>query len=947
MRIFLISIFLLTFFKIGYSQLDTTFWFVAPEVTQSHGDRPIVFRFATLANPATITVTQPANPSFPPQVLYIPANSAQTLDVTNWIDIIENKPADVVLNYGFKITATAQITAYYEVFPTCNCNPDIFSLKGKNALGTAFLTPFQNYLNNASYARSGFNIVATENNTSISIIPSQNIVGHTAGVPYNITLNAGQTYCAEASSISAALHLSGSSIISNKKIAVTLHDDTAEGTPYGGCADLQGDQLIPISILGMEYIAIKGYLNGPDKVYILGTSNGTSLNIDGVNVGTINIGQTYVHTLSNPTAYIVATDSVYVLHQSGFGCEVGEAILPPLVCTGSNTVPFTRSTNEFFAVNILVPSGGEGSFTYNGAGGIITAANFNFVPGTSNSWMYAQMDMSAIVAVLQASRIENSNFKFHMGLIHGGSSSGCRYGYFSDFASLRYEIQSNNSLYCVGDTIALTSNVLPGATYSWEGPNNFVQSGANVIIPNAQLADSGLYIVSGQFPDACVLLPDTILITIIEQPSSPQIFNDGPWCSTDSGIIWANIPLNYNYEWTDDLGNILPQNDTLFFNSFGAAGSISVNLTVSFNNCISSPNNTTISIYDIPQINILDPLEVCGDQIDLNASIIAANGDPIDSVYWQTISNNTFLGSGQSVSGISSTSPPESTLLLTSNVVSMNGCVNTDTALVTFHAIPNISASYNDLCNGQDISITIVENWVGTPNPSDNISGTLNFGDGSSQQNPASNIVHSYSNAGNYTISYPVISTYGCSDTLNLSVNLQSEPTANLSINPKCVEKADISADLNLGNFQTDSLIWVFNGFGTSELLNFEQSFPGGGNIDGNLSLWSNIGCYFSFPFAFFIEPGIDLPELEIPNVITANGDGINDKIEINPQFENCFSYELKLMNRWGNVVFTTSSSTIPFEGKDNTGTELLPGVYFYVLTSDQGVKHGFITIIR
>ena len=33
------------------AQLDTLFWFVAPEVAQSHGDRPIVFRFATLNDP--------------------------------------------------------------------------------------------------------------------------------------------------------------------------------------------------------------------------------------------------------------------------------------------------------------------------------------------------------------------------------------------------------------------------------------------------------------------------------------------------------------------------------------------------------------------------------------------------------------------------------------------------------------------------------------------------------------------------------------------------------------------------------------------------------------------------------------------------------------------------------------------------------------------------------
>ena len=943
-RLILFSLFFYSFSV--KAQLDTTFWFVAPEVAQNHGDRPIVFRFATLANPATITISQPANPAFPIQVLNLPANSAQTLDLTPWIDITENKPANTVLNFGFKISASAQITAYYEVTPTCNCNPDIFALKGKNSLGTAFLTPFQNFLNNASYARSGFNIVATEDNTTITIVPSQNIVGHAAGIPFTITLNTGQTYCAEASSTAANLHISGSSVVSNKKIAITLHDDTAVGTPYGGCADLQGDQLIPISIIGMEYIALKGYLNGPDKVYILGTSNGTSLSIDGLNVGTINYGETYVHTLSNPTAYIVASDSVYVLHQSGFGCEVGEAILPPLVCTGSNVVPFTRSTNEFFAVNILVPAGGENNFTYNGAGGVINQASFNFVPGTANAWMYAQLDMSGIVPVQQGSRIENNTVKFHMGVIHGGSSSGCRFGYFSDFATLRYEIQSANNTYCVGETIQLTSNVLPGATYTWSGPNNFVQTGSTISISNAQLSDTGLYIVAGQLPDACVLLPDTIEISIIQQPSAPEIFHDGPWCLNGNGMVWNNVPQPFDFQWTDNQGNVLTQNDTLYFNSLNA-GSLSLGLSAIFNNCISEITSEIIPIYDLPQVTINPPFDVCGNQIDLNSNVINAAGDLLDSVFWFNITSNSFIGSGTSINGYNSNLEPESFVLISNSAISENGCINSDTVEFSFHATPNLSATYTDLCNGQDVFISMQLNWTGNPSNTDVISGTINFGDGTTQQNPAWNFVRTYPNPGTYTVNYPVESSNGCQDTLNLNIIIQAVPEAQISVIPKCVEKADLSAQLTLDNFQIDSLIWQFSNNTTSNTLSFEQSFPEGGNFDGSLTLLSTSNCEYEFPFQFYIEPGIELSELEIPNVITANGDGINDRIEINPLFENCYSYELIIQNRWGIQVFTTSTSDKRFDGLDFSGKELVPGVYFYKLKTDEGDKHGFITIIR
>ena len=42
----ILLIFILSFGKNLNAQLDTLFWFVAPEVIQSHGDRPVVFRLA-------------------------------------------------------------------------------------------------------------------------------------------------------------------------------------------------------------------------------------------------------------------------------------------------------------------------------------------------------------------------------------------------------------------------------------------------------------------------------------------------------------------------------------------------------------------------------------------------------------------------------------------------------------------------------------------------------------------------------------------------------------------------------------------------------------------------------------------------------------------------------------------------------------------------------------
>ena len=926
-----------------FSQLDTSFWFVAPEVAQGHGDRPIVFRFATLNDPAIIVVSQPANPTFPIQTFNLAANSSQNLDLTTWIDMIENKPANSILNYGFKISASVPIMAYYEVTPSCNCNPDIFSLKGKNALGTSFFTPFQNFLSNASYARSAFNIVATEDNTTITILPTQNIVGHAANVPFTIILNKGQTYCAEASSTAANLHLSGSAIVSDKPISVTLSDDTAQGTPYGGCADLMGDQLIPISILGNEYIALKGYLNGPDKVYILGVTNGTQISIDGNVVTTINTAQTYVHTLSNPAVYIESSEPVYVLHQSGFGCEVGEAILPPIVCTGSNTVAFVRSTNEFFAINLLVPTGGETTFSLNGNPTSINPASFNFVPGTSNTWKYAQIDASALVAVQQGARIENSASKFHMGLIHGGASSGCRYGYFSDFASFRYEIQLDGDTYCVGETINLQTPSLPGATYEWSGPNGFSAVGESISIPNSQSIQSGQYVVSGNFPDACELIADSVMITVIDFPVTPQIYSNGPVCENDSLLFWNQVSSPLEFTWTDVSGNVLMNNDTITIYP-AQSGQYSIQLTSNLGACVSPIASLVGQIYENPVVSYSGEIEVCGNMVDFSAAISADPQDPIAQTEWYTFPSLNVIGTGTIFQDVSASGTPSVSDNYLVRVVSANGCADSALFSVLFHPVPLVDFSWVDLCNGSTIDFENNSSWSGSPNPNDQLSYTWNYGLNTSSSNFEEQ--HSFGSFGTFPVELVAVSSNGCQDSLTQNVTVFAVPTVSFLIDDGC-GSTFFDTNLGIGNLTIDSVHWFSNTLFSTNQPSFEQTFNSPGQFNGIYSIFASNNCVFDFPFVFEIIETISLENLVLPNVITANGDGVNDAFIVNPLFENCHTYQLDFVDRWGMNVFEMYNDSTPFIGNDKNGSSLTEGVYFYILTSDEGKKHGMVTLIK
>ena len=81
------------------------------------------------------------------------------------------------------------------------------------------------------------------------------------------------------------------------------------------------------------------------------------------------------------------------------------------------------------------------------------------------------------------------------------------------------------------------------------------------------------------------------------------------------------------------------------------------------------------------------------------------------------------------------------------------------------------------------------------------------------------------------------------------------------------------------------------------------------------------------------------------PNVITPNSDGINDLFEIENLPENT---EVIILNRWGNVVFSSANYLNNWDGKDTSGKELLEGVYTYKYTTQKGLTgHGFVHLVR
>ena len=469
MKDFILSLAFLSVFATSYAQSDTLFWFVAPTATSAHGNSPILFRIAGGSAAATVTIDMPANPGFVPVVQAVGAGAGVSVDLTASLGIIENTPANTVLNRGLRVRATRNISVYYEV--NHGNNPEIYALKGENALGTSFMTPFQTTLSNGAFtpeAKSAIDIVATENGTVVTIIPSNAVVGGAAGVPIVVTLNKGQTYSVVQANTAGSGNLSGTRITSNKKIAVTIKDDSLQ---FQGCMDLTGDQMVPVNIIGKEYIVVKGSLNVQDKVIILPVSNGTTVSINGTPAGTYNAGQTFEYNLTVPSIYIETSAPVYVYHYTGFGCELGSAIVPPIKCTGARSMSAVRSTNEYFGVIVFSLTSAVNSFMVNGNPSLLTAANFTVVPGTGGMYSGALVDFSGTIGTGVSVNITNSMGLFHAGIINGGASSGCRYGFFSDYSRIELASQIVKPISCFnGNDGQMMVEMLGGLapyTYLW------------------------------------------------------------------------------------------------------------------------------------------------------------------------------------------------------------------------------------------------------------------------------------------------------------------------------------------------------------------------------------------------------------------------------------------------------------------------------------------------
>jgi len=86
--------------------------------------------------------------------------------------------------------------------------------------------------------------------------------------------------------------------------------------------------------------------------------------------------------------------------------------------------------------------------------------------------------------------------------------------------------------------------------------------------------------------------------------------------------------------------------------------------------------------------------------------------------------------------------------------------------------------------------------------------------------------------------------------------------------------------------------------------------------------------------------------EVILPNAFSPNGDGTNDNFEI-PHINSFKTVEIKIINRWGNVVYEDSNYKNNWFGTNQSGEPLAEDTYFYLIKLNNKIKNGYITVKR
>ncbi|MES2512517.1 MAG: choice-of-anchor L domain-containing protein [Bacteroidota bacterium] len=439
---------------------------------------------------------------------------------------------------------------------------------------------------------------------------------------------------------------------------------------------------------------------------------------------------------------------------------------------------------------------------------------------------------------------------------------------------------------CPGQNAILTA--VGAATYSWS-----TGATTNTISVNPSAATS--YTVTGTIAPGCsntsvytlTLIPTP---TITVNPPNPLI------CAGDNAVLSASGASGYT--WT--------------------TGSTSSSITV---NPVSTTNYTVVGSVGSCTSSAIVTVTVAGQSVAITgnsdicigqSSLLSATGGTLYS--WSTgVSSPTIL-----------VSPTVTTTYSLTSV--LGSCTNTTAITISVTPKPVINVTGTTICPGQNGIVTAT--------------GATTYTWNTGATTSAINVTPTVTTT--YTVTGTTIPT--CTATAVYTVNvITSQPDLQvISPNIYCLDSIGRVRILITDGNPPYSVSWLIPGNGVapfdtvSNVYYFTQS---GNPTSETYTIIVTDQCLFTDTVSVNIQT-VDCA-ISIPNVVTVNGDGVNDYFRING-LENFPGSTLTAFNRWGNKIYNSE------DYKNDWKPEVNDGTYFYILNLKDGRKfNGFFQVFR
>ncbi len=402
-------------------------------------------------------------------------------------------------------------------------------------------------------------------------------------------------------------------------------------------------------------------------------------------------------------------------------------------------------------------------------------------------------------------------------------------------------------------------------------------------------------------------------------------------CSANTGSITVNPSggsLPYSIVW----------NTTETTNTISVTGNTMYSILVTDASGCSTSDTITLQapIYPTTTLSVND--SICeGESIHLSATNVT-------NASFNWIGPDNFQSNQQNPTRDNATLIDSGEYILT---VDLNGCKTLDTIDVIINKNPVFDFTMEVTKGCQPLEVHF--DYSSAP---DLTSVIWNFGDNNLSNN-LTNVTHTYTGAGTYSLALFGKTAFGCSNTIIHmdTIHVYPQAEASFSVNHLTAMIDDPSFTFTNTSVNAETYLWNFGDKNSS--LSFQPTHyyqPIAGYYDVILIANNEFNCPDTAKGTIeIIEPLI----FYIPNTFTPDGDDYNQIFQ--PVFTSGFDhkqYDFKIFDRWGELVFETKDYKAGWNGHYKNRS-CQDGTYIWTVTfkdsnNDKVYQHnGHVNLLR